>query len=75
MTVTDENIAGLIELLKRLGQKEVHLLPYHRMGESKLQRIDSPLEYLGIEPLTDERMAEIKARFEAAGLEVSIGGS
>jgi pyruvate formate lyase activating enzyme len=75
MTATDENIAGLVTLLKDLGQEEVHLLPYHKMGESKLQRIDSTFEQLGIEPLSDEQLAEIKARFEAAGLKVSIGGS
>jgi pyruvate formate lyase activating enzyme len=75
MTATEENISGLIELLKELGQDEVHLLPYHRMGESKLQRIDSSLEALCIEPLSDERIAEIRGRFEAAGLKVSIGGS
>ncbi len=75
MTATEENLSGLIELLKELGQDEVHLLPYHKMGESKLQRIDSHLETLCIEPLSEERIAEIRGYFEAAGLKVSIGGS
>lgn len=75
MTATEENIGGLIEILKELGQDEVHLLPYHKMGESKLERIDSPLESLSVEPLSDERVAEIRGLFEAAGLKVSIGGS
>lgn len=74
MTATEENVTGLIELLKELGQKEVHLLPYHKMGESKLQRIESPMENLGIKPLSDDQIAEIRGRFEAAGLKVSIGG-
>ncbi len=74
MTVADDNISGLIGLLKELKQQEVHLLPYHKMGESKLNRIDSVLEPLGLEPLSEERVAEIRSRFEAAGLKVSIGG-
>jgi pyruvate formate lyase activating enzyme len=74
MTATDANVAGLIRLLKELGQDEVHLLPYHKMGESKLGRIESTQEELGIEPMSEERLAEIRARFEAAGLTVSIGG-
>ncbi len=74
MTATDENVAGLIGLLKELGQQEVHLLPYHKMGESKLQRIESTQEELGVEPMSEECIAEIRARFEAAGLAVSIGG-
>ena len=74
MTATDANVAGLIRLLKELEQEEVHLLPYHKMGESKLDRIDSAQEPLGIEPMSEERIAEIRARFEAAGLRVSIGG-
>ncbi len=74
MTATESNITDLIRLLTELGQKEVHLLPYHKMGESKLERIDSSLKALDMEPLTDEDVAAIKSRFEHAGLEVSIGG-
>lgn len=74
MTVTEQNVLDLIELLKELEQDEVHLLPYHKMGESKLPRIESSLEPLGLEPLSDEEMAQIKERFESAGLKVSIGG-
>ena len=75
MTATEKNVSDLIELLGELGQGEVHLLPYHKMGESKLQRIDCALEPLGLEALTDEEVAEIRGRFEAAGLTVGIGGS
>jgi len=74
MTATEDNISDLIELLDELGQEEVHLLPYHKMGESKLQRIDSGLEPLGLEPLSDEEVAEIRARFGAAGMRTCIGG-
>lgn len=74
MTATEDNISGLIRLLGDLGQEEVHLLPYHKMGESKLGRIDTNFEELGFEPLSDEQIAAIRGRFEEAGLKVSIGG-
>ena len=74
MTATPKNISDLIQFLNELEQEETHLLPYHKMGESKLLRVDSPLESLGLEPLSDKQLAKIKDRFEAAGLRVSIGG-
>lgn len=74
MTDTEQNLSDLIDLLGEFEREEVHLLPYHKMGESKLQRIDSLLEPLDLEPLSDERLAEIRSRFESAGIRVSIGG-
>lgn len=74
MTDTEQNLSDLIDLLGELEREEVHLLPYHKMGESKLQRIDSSLEPLDLEPFSDERLAEIRSRFEVAGIKVSIGG-
>ena len=74
MTATDKNISDIIDFLTGLKQKEVHLLPYHKMGESKLERVDSSLNALGLEPLSDEEIAKIRERFESAGLKVSIGG-
>lgn len=74
MTATEENISGLIDLLCELEQEEAHLLPYHKMGESKLKGIDSSLDALGLEPLSDEQIEEIRGRLEAAGLKVFIGG-
>ena len=74
MTATEENIAGLIDLLKEFGQDRVHLLPYHKMGESKLQTLDTRMEPLGVEEFTEEQIGEIKARIERAGIEVLVGG-
>jgi pyruvate formate lyase activating enzyme len=74
MTDTEQNLSDLIDLLGEFEREDVHLLPYHKMGESKLQRIDSSLEPLDLEPFSDERLAEIRSRFESAGIRVSIGG-
>ncbi|MBI5118318.1 glycyl-radical enzyme activating protein [Candidatus Poribacteria bacterium] len=74
MTDTEKNVSDIINLLGEMGRKEVHLLPYHRMGESKLGRINSPLEPLGLEALSEEEINRIKSRFERAGIRVSVGG-
>ena len=75
MTATEKNLSDLIDLFREFEQEEVHLLPYHRMGESKLQRIDSSLEPLDLETFSDAKLVEIKSRFENAGIKVSLGGS
>ncbi len=54
--------------------KEVHILPYHKIGSDKYRRLD--LEYsLGdlMEP-GKEHLNMIKQKFESAGIKVSIGG-
>jgi len=74
MTATSENVLDIIDLLSEFEHDRIHLLPYHKMGESKLERIDSTLEPLNLEPLSDEDVAAIKVQFEAAGISVLIGG-
>jgi pyruvate formate lyase activating enzyme len=74
MTATDDNIAAIVDLLRVFEQRKVHLLPYHKMGESKLARIDSRLEPLGLTAFSDEELAAIKQKFEEAGITVLIGG-
>lgn len=74
-TATSENIAALIEFLGEVGQDTVHLLPYHPLGESKLARIESRLEPLGLDAMAHDVAREIAGRFEAAGLRPVLGGS
>jgi len=53
---------------------EVHLLPYHRWGESKRALIDSSQPSLDLDPPDEEDMAAIGKIFEAKGVVVRIGG-
>jgi len=53
---------------------EVHLLPYHRWGESKRDLVDSPQPSLHLEPPDDEEMKTIGKIFEDKGIAVRIGG-
>lgn len=52
----------------------VHLLPYHRLAETKYERLERPQACVRIEPPGDARMQELKIMFESYGLTVSIGG-
>ena len=56
------------------GRPPVHLLPYHRMGSDKYERLGAPYGMPELEPPTRERVAEIAGRLAAAGVDVSVGG-
>jgi len=53
---------------------EVHLLPYHRWGESKKALIDSPQPPLELDPPSQDEMEAIRGIFEQRGIVVRIGG-
>lgn len=74
MTARGENLEAIAALLSELGLDEVHLLPYHRLGESKLPRLDGPLSPLALAPLTEEEKRLAAACFETRGLRVCMGG-
>jgi pyruvate formate lyase activating enzyme len=62
-------------VLTRLGPDvKIHLLPYHRLGESKLDRLESGAGRFAGEPPTAEHMKRLQAYLEGFGLEVVIGG-
>jgi pyruvate formate lyase activating enzyme len=53
---------------------EVHLLPYHRWGESKRELIDSPQPSLQLDPPSEDEMEAPRKIFEGRGILVRIGG-
>jgi pyruvate formate lyase activating enzyme len=72
---TAENIAATAQFIAtELDSIEVHLLPYHRMGETKHERMEQPSKSISVQPPSDERMEEIKEIFESFGLTVNLGG-
>jgi pyruvate formate lyase activating enzyme len=52
----------------------VHLLPYHRLGETKYERLEEPKKSISIQTPSNDHMKKIKERFESFGLEVHLGG-
>jgi pyruvate formate lyase activating enzyme len=53
---------------------EVHVLPYHRWGESKRDLIDSPQPFLDLDPPSREDMEAVREIFEERGISVKTGG-
>lgn len=70
-----ENIAATAKFAaEELGSDvQVHLLPYHRLGESKNVSLGKEMN-LSIEIPSNEHMQELKALVESYGLYSQIGG-
>jgi pyruvate formate lyase activating enzyme len=72
---TAENITATAQfIVTELDSVKVHLLPYHRMGEIKHERMEEPGKSISVQPPSDKRMEEIKGIFESFGLTVDLGG-
>jgi len=56
------------------GSVKVHLLPYHRLGESKYGLMEESSKSISITPPSDEHMEELRRIFESEGLTAVIGG-
>jgi pyruvate formate lyase activating enzyme len=68
-----ERTAGF--LVNELGTSiGVHLLPYHRLGETKYERLEVPEKPVTVQPPVDGHMERIKDIFESFGLKVNLGG-
>ena len=71
-----ENIEATARFIAtELGNSiKVHLLPYHRLGETKYERLEKPGKSVSIEPPSEERMLGLKEIVESVGLTAYIGG-
>ena len=76
MNDSDDNIQATADFVKRelCGRYRTFLLPYHRMGESKLESLEVEEGFLHIEPPTEAHMQHLKGFFDALGLDCQIGG-
>jgi pyruvate formate lyase activating enzyme len=70
----DDNLEALGRLVAVSGLRQVELLPYHTAGEAKYARLDRPYLLAGLAPPSPETIARARARLEAAGLTVLVGG-
>lgn len=71
-----ENIEATAKFIAtELGTSvRVHLLPYHRLGETKYERLGRLDKSVSIEPPGDEHMSELQKVIGAFGLQTYIGG-
>ena len=70
-----ENIHRTIEfLLSQDNLREINLLPYHRGGEEKHQRLGKANPRRSFRSSSEKRMEDIKKLFEGQGFSVKVGG-
>ena len=72
---TIENIRRTSSFARELpGVEELHLLPYHRLGEPKYPRLGREYALQGTAALLPEQVDALRRVVEAYGLRVRIGG-
>jgi len=73
---TKEEIKDIAAFAKSLpGVKELHLLPYHRLGQDKYEGLGREYTLALLEPLSNEYMEELReAAANVSGLQCQIGG-
>lgn len=72
---SESNIAATALFAKELGGiRELHLLPYHRLGQSKYRKLDRKYPLEGVEPPPRYKVEQLAKIVESYGLKCSIGG-
>lgn len=70
-----DNICQMIEFLtEQTPYRDIHILPFHAMGEGKYERMKMENKLNHIPPPTAERVEEVRQMFEAKGFNATIGG-
>jgi len=71
----EENIKAVGTFLSRLGKiEEVHLLPYHRLGVSKYEKLKKEYRLHKIAPPVQGGIEAVQRVLEQFGLRVNVGG-
>ena len=73
---TEEEIRKIAEFVYSLGTvHELHLLPYHRLGQDKYEGLGRSYDLKGIEPLAEENMQNLlQVVREMPNIRCQIGG-
>jgi pyruvate formate lyase activating enzyme len=73
ITDTLENLMAIASLASSLKKRpEVHLLPYHPLGESKYRMLDRRYSLSDLKPQSEHEIAAMKATFEGFDLECAV---
>ena len=68
------NVQGIVDFASRLGVAEVHLLPYHRLGEPKYERLGRPYPSLGQAGFQHEYCRALLDQLDPRDVAIVIGG-
>ena len=69
-----KDIADIAEYAKKIGAKEFHLLPYHRLGTDKYDKLGRKYQLTEILPPPDSKMQELLKVALSKGIKSQIGG-
>lgn len=71
-----ENFQSIVQFLRERAPaiRQVDLLPYHRLGRGKYDRLQIPYTLDQLEPPPASVMQQYKRFFEEAGFQVRVGG-
>jgi pyruvate formate lyase activating enzyme len=70
----EANVKQMIELLRPLGLRRIHLLPFHPTGANKYRRLRLPNREMGNDGSINSLVERIAQEFSGHGFEVRIGG-
>lgn len=76
ITATDENLSKIADFLEPIEEKvsRIDLLPYHRIGKSKYQKLEIPSEMVSDNYAPDkEQLKSIESFFQNKGFNVHTG--
>jgi pyruvate formate lyase activating enzyme len=68
----ETNIKATARFLRKSSKTVLHCLPYHRLGESKLGRMNKALKPMQLPDLAPENLKTLIKTFQAEGIEVVI---
>lgn len=74
-TATKENLIKIKDTLQELHIQEVHLLPFHQLGESKYKAIQKTYSCSELMPFSEEEIEQIHQYFKQQGLHCVINGN
>ncbi len=74
LTDGDDNVRAIARLVASLGIARVDVLPYHRAGLAKYERLGRPYTLPSTEPPTPDQVRRAVEVFEVYRLNVRVGG-
>ncbi|MEG0330073.1 MAG: glycyl-radical enzyme activating protein [Longicatena sp.] len=73
-TTTKTNLEQIVKHLHESNIQEVHLLPFHQLGENKYQSINKEYTCSHLKPLKEEEIEQIEHHFTKQGFQCTIHG-
>lgn len=73
-TMGEENIQSIIDFVKELNLKLVHILPFHQYGSKKYEYLNREYAMKEIKKPSDDEINDIKIKMEQQGIKVVTAG-